>query len=377
MESLNSCLLVATLVYVGLVLYMRFGWYRTGLSIVRTKETSLKKVSVLIAARNEEDNIGRTLDCLVAQSYPKEFLEVIVIDDHSTDLTAEIVRSYQNQGVRLLQLDEGDKLNSYKKLAIAKAIDMSSGDIIMTTDADCRMGANWVKTVVDYMEHGGFEMVSSPVAYHEEKSLFERLQTLEFLYLIGLGASGIGNGVPTTCNGANLAYRKETFYRVGGFKGIDDLASGDDELLLHKVSEEAAHHIGFCRSEEAIVYTEAKPTLASFISQRKRWASKSTKYKDKRIVALGVVIWLFNLALLWGTVHFFYMLPVFDWVFALCVGLKVAVEFIFLLPITQFVRRTELLRYLPFLSFAHALYLVYIGVAGNMGKYDWKGRTVK
>lgn len=377
MESLNSCLLVATLVYVGLVLYMRFGWYRTGLKIARTRETNWSKVSVLIAARNEEDNIGRTLDCLVAQSYPKDLLEVIVIDDHSTDRTAEIVRNYQHQGVRLLQLDEGDKLNSYKKLAIAKAIDMSSGDIIMTTDADCRMGADWVKTVVDYMDRGNFEMVSSPVAYHEEKSLFERLQTLEFLYLIGLGASGIGNGVPTTCNGANLAYRKETFYRVGGFKGIDDLASGDDELLLHKVSEEAAHHIGFCRSEEAIVYTEAKPTLASFISQRKRWASKSTKYKDKRIVALGVVIWLFNMALLWGTVHFFYMLPVFDWVFALSVGLKVAVEFIFLLPITQFVRRPELLRYLPFLSFAHALYLVYIGVAGNIGKYDWKGRTVK
>ncbi|MFD2742808.1 MULTISPECIES: glycosyltransferase family 2 protein [Sphingobacterium] len=376
MGSLNGCLLIATLVYVALVLYMRFGWYRTGLSIARTNGGNMQKVSVLIAARNEEDNIGRTLDCLVAQSYPKHLLEVIVIDDHSTDRTAEIVNLYQDRGVRLLQLDEGDKLNSYKKLAIAKAIDLSSGDIIMTTDADCRMGPNWVSTVVNYMERGSLEMVSSPVAYHEEKSLFERLQTLEFLYLIGLGASGIGNGIPTTCNGANLAYRKETFYRVGGFKGIDDLASGDDELLLHKVSEGAAQRIGFCRATEAIVYTEAKPTLASFISQRKRWASKSTKYKDKRIVLLGVVIWLFNLALIWGTIQFFYMLPAFDWLFALCVVLKVAVEFIFLLPITQFVRRTELLRYLPFLSFAHALYLVYIGVAGNIGKYDWKGRTV-
>ena len=377
MGSLDSYLLVMTLIYVALVLYMRFGWYRTGLSVSRTSGSNPGTVSVLIAARNEEDNIGRTLDCMIAQTYPKHLLEVIVIDDHSTDRTAEIVRSYHTQGVRLLQLDEGDKLNSYKKLAIAKAIDLSSGDIIMTTDADCRMGPNWVKTVVDYMERGGLEMVSSPVAYHEEKSLFERLQTLEFLYLIGLGASGIGNGVPTTCNGANLAYRKETFYRVGGFKGIDDLASGDDELLLHKVSEGAAHRIGFCKSSEAIVYTEAKPTLASFISQRKRWASKSTKYKDKRIVALGVVIWLFNLALLWGTVHFFYRLPVFDWVFAVCVVLKIAVEFVFLLPITQFVRRTELLRYVPILSFAHAIYLVYIGVAGNIGKYDWKGRTVK
>ncbi|MFD2597883.1 glycosyltransferase [Sphingobacterium corticis] len=378
MVSLNACLLIATLVYVGLVLYMRFGWFRTGLSSTRVAhQYSDSRVSVLIAARNEEENIGRTLDCLVTQNFPEDRLEIIVVDDHSTDRTAEIVRTYAPYGVRLLQMDEGDKLNSYKKLAISKAIDISTGDIIMTTDADCRMGPNWVQTVVKFMDEGGLEMVSSPVAYHEEKSRFERLQTLEFLYLIGLGASGIGNGVPTTCNGANLAYRKETFFRVGGFKGIDDLASGDDELLLHKVSEEAADRIGFCKSKEAIVYTDAKPTLASFISQRKRWASKSTKYKDKRIVVLGVVIWLFNLALIWGTLRFLLELPTFNWTFAFCVMLKISVEWVFLQPITDFVGRKELMRYLPFLSFAHTVYLVYIGVAGNMGKYDWKGRTVK
>src|SRR5690606_3333641 len=159
----------------------------------------------------------------------------------------------------LFRSNESDKLNSYKKKAIAKAIESCRGELIVTTDADCRMGTQWLKTIVGYFEQQDLYMLSSPVVYSEEKSFFERLQTLEFLYLIGLGAAGIGNGKPTTCNGANLAYRKDVFLELGGFNGIDNLASGDDELLLHKVAEKYADRIGFCKSREAIVYTDAKP----------------------------------------------------------------------------------------------------------------------
>ena len=108
------------------------------------------------------------------------------------------------------------------------------------------------------------------------------MQTLEFSYLIGIGAAFIGNGRASTCNGANLAYRKDVFYQVGGFTGIDDLASGDDELLLQKVAERFAGRIGFLKHFDAVVYTHAKPTLADFLQQRRRWASKSVKYKDKK-----------------------------------------------------------------------------------------------
>src|SRR5690606_5203635 len=124
------------------------------------------------------------------------------------------------------------------------------------------------------------------------------LQTLEFLYLIGLGAASIGNREASTCNGANLAYRKDIFMELNGFQGIEELASGDDELFLHKVAAKYPEKIGFCKSREAVVYTEAKDSLSSFISQRKRWASKSTHYKKKAIVYLGVGVWLFNVFLL-------------------------------------------------------------------------------
>lgn len=373
-QILNICLIISACVYVLIVLYLRKGWSK--LPYFTSQSQPSKKVSILVAARNEEENIGRTIECILQQDYPQDLLELIVVDDHSTDRTAEIVRSYAGQGVKLLQLRVGDKLNSYKKYAITKAIDAASGEIIVTTDADCRMGPKWVKTVMQYFEEHDSYLVSSPVIYSEEKSFFEELQTLEFLYLIGLGAAGIGNSNPTTCNGANLAYRRDVFFEMGGFKGIDNLASGDDELFLHKVAEKYAHKIGFCKSRDAVVFTDAKPDLASFISQRKRWASKSTKYKDKKVVALGVAIWLFNLALIGSLVTFFVLLSQLNWLLLTSFVLKIVVELCFMIPVLRFAQRTELLKYLPFLSVIHTFYLVYIGVAGNTGKYNWKGRKV-
>ncbi|SEG46367.1 Glycosyltransferase, catalytic subunit of cellulose synthase and poly-beta-1,6-N-acetylglucosamine synthase [Sphingobacterium lactis] len=374
--NLSLFLLVMTIIYVVLVLYMRNGWMRLPY-FQPNPSYPLAKVTVIIAARNEEANIGRTLDCIVGQEFPRELLEVIVVDDHSTDETGNVVKGYADRGVHLITLNEGNKLNSYKKFAINKAIHASTGEIIVTTDADCRMGPRWLMNVVQYMQSQQKVMVSSPVCYDEEKSYFERLQTLEFLYLIGLGAAGIGNGNPTTCNGANLAYRKDLFFEMGGFNGIDQLASGDDELLLHKVAEKYADKIGFCKSKDAVVYTDAKENLKAFLNQRKRWASKSTKYKDKKVVVLGVCIWLFNLSLLVSVVLLLLGFTEARTLVIESLLMKMLVELAFLYPIVSFVDRKSLLWNLPLLTVIHSLYLVYIGIVGNIGKYDWKGRTVK
>lgn len=374
-QLVSILLAVLATVYVALVAYMRIGWRRLPLWHAPAGFEPRTRVSVLIAARNEAANIGTLLDALLAQAYPSELLEIIVIDDHSTDGTAAVVERYAPR-VRLLVLNESEPLNSYKKKAIAEGIAMATGELVVTTDADCRMGPHWLVTVVAYYERHQLCMVSSPVLYSDEKNAFEETQTLEFLYLIGLGAAGIGNGHPSTCNGANLAYRRDVFYEMGGFAGIDDLASGDDELLLHKVAEKYADRIGFCKSTEAVVYTDAKPTLRELLSQRRRWASKSTKYKDKSVVALGVSIWLFNaLLLIAGVLAVF--LPEYAGVFVGALAAKFAVELVFLYPLTAFAGRRRLLAYLPVLTIVHVLYMVYIGIAGNWGKYDWKGRQVK
>jgi cellulose synthase/poly-beta-1,6-N-acetylglucosamine synthase-like glycosyltransferase len=363
-------------IYGIIVCGFTIGWKKIPYFSPKIKEPSTS-VSILIAARNEELLIGKTIEDVLAQNFNKELVELIVIDDHSTDSTAAIVSSYASQGVKLIQLNESELLNSYKKKAIQTAIAQSTGTLIITTDADCRMGPNWLKTIVNYYETYQFKMISSPVAYFEEKSLFEKIQTLEFSYLIGLGASIIGNNNPSTCNGANLAYERKAFDEVGGFTGIDDLASGDDELLLHKIAAMYNGKIGFLKNEDAIVFTHAKPNLSEFIQQRKRWASKTTKHKNKSFILLGTSIWLFNLSIIVNALLllFFNSLSTHFILFQLTT--KLIVEFIYLNSILGLFKRKELLVLLPFMNILHIFYFVYIGIAGNSGKYNWKGRMVK
>ena len=367
--------LLLTLLYGFLLLFLRSGWLKLpNFEITEIKPNT--QVSILIAARNEADKINHTIDDILAQNYPKELFELIIVDDHSTDSTAEIINRYASQGVKLIILNESEPLNSYKKKAISEAIKLSVGELIITTDADCRMGTNWLSTIVNYYEQNNFNLISSPVIFFEEKSLFERLQTLEFLFLIGLGAAGIGNKMPSTCNGANLAYKKSVFLSLDGFKGIDDLASGDDELFLHKVAHAYPGSIGFCKCADAVVYTHAKPTLKEFIQQRKRWASKSVKYKDKKIMFLAIAIWLFNVSLLVNLIGGLFIPVLLKLVF-IQFTIKFIAEVFYLEPLTSFAKRNNLLYYLSFLTFFHVAYLIYIGLAGNSGKYKWKDRMVK
>jgi cellulose synthase/poly-beta-1,6-N-acetylglucosamine synthase-like glycosyltransferase len=194
--------------------------------------------------------------------------------------------------------------------------------------------------------------------------------------LIGLGASTIGNKQPSTCNGANLAYEKKTFYEVGGFQGIDDLASGDDELLLHKIAAKYPDQIGFLKNRAAIVYTHAKENLQSFLQQRKRWASKSTRYKNKAIIVLGVFVWVFNVSILANFIAGLFI-PGLLLVTSCQLVIKLVLESLFLWDVTGFAKRRSLLLLTPVLTVLHIFYMVYIGIAGNSGKYNWKGRMVR
>ena len=375
MEILNAANFISlflTLLYIVVVISFITGWKKLR-NYTPVKIKGHTPVSIIVAARDEEEQIAKTIEDLLAQTYAPELTEIIFIDDHSTDRTAEIISRYPR--VKLISLQE-KTLNSYKKKAIETAIGGASGKLIITTDADCRMGPLWLQTIVQYYEENDYKMISSPVAYAGERNFFERAQALEFLYLIGLGASTIGNNKPSTCNGANLAYERDAFYEVGGFKGIDDLASGDDELLLHKMAARYNQKIGFLKNRNAIVYTQAKPTLGEFIQQRKRWASKSTRYKNKSIIVLGVLVWLFNLSIVLNTLAGFFN-PLFFSVALLQLIFKISLEFIFLWAVTRFARRRELMVLSPILSVMHIVYILFIGIAGNSGKYKWKGRMVK
>jgi len=372
---LSLFFLLLSVLYTAVIVFLIVGWHRVKRPQVKTSGFTTK-VTILVAARNEEEKIHLTIEDLLAQDYPKELTEIIIADDHSTDRTSAIIQSYAAGGVKLLQLNEDKPLNSYKKKAIGLAIDMSTGDLMVATDADCRMGSKWLSTIVGYFEMHQPYVISSPVTYFEEKSLFERMQTLEFYTLVATGAAFIGNNHASTCNGANLAYRKDIFYEVGGFKGIDDLASGDDELLLQKVEARFPGKIGFLKRFEVIVYTHAKANLKEFLQQRRRWASKSVKYKDKKVVAVVVGLWLFNVSVGINLLLGFWNKVFFE-IFGGQLLLLALLELILLLPVTMFFKRRSLLILIPISIPLYVAYFIFIGLIGNKGKYLWKGRMVR
>jgi len=331
------------------------------------------RISVVIPARNEEENIGHLLKALEAQTYPRQLFEVIVVDDHSADRTAEIVKSFQNACLISLT-DEGK--NSYKKLAVAKGIAAATGEWILCTDADCIPHAEWIETLVSFRNKTNAGFVVAPVVFNEDSRLVEKFQALDFMVLQGITGASVYKKVHAMCNGANLFYEKKLFHEVGGFSGIDHIASGDDMLLMYKIAGKYPESIHYLKSSKAIVSTRPMPGWRSFFNQRIRWASKARYYGDKKITAVLVLVYLFNLSfpalLTAGCVSpFFWYVFIFLWI-----G-KTVVEWPFMLSLAKFFNKRQLLKLFFVFQPMHIFYTIVSGFLGQFGQYEWKGRRVK
>ena len=355
----------------------------------KTVNNKLKtRISVIIPARNEAENIAACLDSICDQSYPPSLFEVLVVDDHSTDNTASIVRPYQNKNVNLISLKDfvGDELNSYKKKAIEIAIARSTGELIVTTDADCLVKKNWLQTIAAFYEAYDPAFIAAPVAINCSNRFIEIFQALDFMTLQGITGASVYKNIHSMCNGANLAYTKKAFEEVGGFTGIDNIASGDDMLLMHKIYKQWPGKVMYLKSKEVIVHTAPVHSVKAFFNQRIRWASKADKYDDKRIFIVLLIVYLVNALLLFLpimalVVHVQY--SIFNirysiievWITLLL--LKTFAELVFLYPVARFFNKRSLLWLFPLMQPFHILYTVIAGWLGKFGTYKWKGRQVK
>ncbi len=353
--------------------------------------------SIIIPVRNEAKNILFLLQDLEKQTFPKEFFEVIIADDDSTDDTLKIVKEFQkNSSINLIinQLPPKKNNTSPKKRAIDSSIKIAKFDFICTTDGDCRVGTKWLESIANFQEKTGSYLVSGAITFgfdYAHPPLYKKqtfahslihsfthsIQTIEFASLIGTGACAMFVGRPNMCNGANLTYLKSIFYEVDGFAGNEGLASGDDEFLMHKIAARYPEKVQFIKNQDAIVETQAHNSWDSFYNQRKRWASKWKHYNNWQISALAVFVFLANFVLL---------LAVGSWLldffstqnFLLILLLKFSAEFIFLSLIISFLQKKQLIWLIPFVQIIYPLYVVFFGiVAQKQGEYIWKGRKLR
>ncbi len=374
----SIALVCLSLIYSAFMIWCLAGWRK-----IKTASSSSGNfktfVSIVVPARNEEKNISNCLHDLLNQSYPEELVELIVVDDHSYDRTAELVvnimNEFPNRKINLFCNDE--KTGAlYKKQAISAAIRQAVGELIVTTDADCRMPENWLASMVNCYEQERPDLIAGPVCFQEEKSFFEKIQSLEFMGLIGIGAGAISNHAPMMCNGANLAYTKKIFQEVNGFSGQPEMVSGDDTQLLIKISKLYLGRICFLKSRDAVVTTSAMSSLRDFSHQRKRWASKITFGMSGFTLLIATAAYFLHAALLiLFFVSFFdhSVIPTFLFIFLL----KCIAEYLLLDGISSFFRKKNLLwLFLPTQIF-YMGYITYIGAASLVGSYTWKERKVK
>ena len=310
---------------------------------------------------------------LQKQSYSKEFFEVIVVDDHSDDATAAIVRQFPF--VKLVQLKD-DNINSYKKKAIENGIAAATGELIVTTDADCLPTSEWLKTIAVCKEENQARLIVAPVVFENNNSLLEIFQALDFLTLQGITGASVYKNIHSMCNGANLAYERKAFYEVNGFADVDHIASGDDMLLMYKIWKKYPQRIHYLKSKDAIVTTQPMKTWKEFFNQRIRWASKAKQYDVKRIFAVLLLVYLFNLSFLGLLVAGIWNLEFGIWFLALWLG-KTLIEFPFVYSVATFFNKQKLMKYFFFFQPIHIFYTILSGLFGQFGKYEWKGRKVR
>ena len=334
------------------------------------------KVSVIVPARNEEDRIEYCLKSLFSQSYPKACIEIIIVNDFSTDNTVSLVEKYPGQCILLHLADYlTDPINAYKKKAIEIGIAHSTGELILCTDADCSMGTEWVSLMVDAHIQKDLVFIAAPVKIIPDGSAISVFQALDFIALQGITGAAVHNNVYPMCNGANLAYTRNAFLQVGGFTEIDHIASGDDMLLMKKIQSKFPRQTGFIKDKRAIVSTAPAKNVRSFFNQRIRWASKISHYRHPATFLTLALVYLLNAALL---LLFFFCIfyGYWQWLLLLLVC-KTLSEYFFVSEVASFFGQQNLMKYFVICQPFHIVYTVVAGSFGSFGNYEWKKRKVK
>lgn len=239
-------------------------------------QRELPSVTVVVPMRNEAKHISKCLESLIRQEYPEDKYEILVVDDHSDDGSGTVISEYP---VRLILQNEG---RGGKKEAVITGVHEAKGEIVLMTDADCIAGPEWVVSMVGDLLSEDARMVIGPVTFvqHSNISFIQRYQVLEQNALNVITAAGLKTGLISSASGANMGFYKETFYSLNPYEDNNEIASGDDVFFAQKMKKHQMKVV-YCKSKDAVVFSEAVRTFPELIRQRVRWGSKSKFYSHR------------------------------------------------------------------------------------------------
>ncbi|MBN2777986.1 MAG: glycosyltransferase [Bacteroidales bacterium] len=331
--------------------------------------TQTKFVSVIIACRNEEKNLPKLLESLKNQDYQGGH-EIIIVNDHSSDKSTEIINDLYFDGLYLFELPRN---LSGKKDALRFGAKNAKGDILLFTDADCIVPKNWITIMSTQLTAQNSDMLCGPVEFKKTKSFLNGLFRLEFMSLTGSGAAGFFINKPFMCNGANFSIRKDIYLKNMDLIR-DDFSSGDDVFLLHQISKTGKAK--FLLQSDAIVKTNSPQSLKDFFSQRIRWASKTTGYRDSFSIFISVTTFAMSFILI--TLLAIAIVSSNFWtLFFIGLGSKTIADICFLIPVTKFYRDQKLLLITPVLQIFYPIYIILTATISLFYKPYWKGRKIK
>ncbi len=360
--------------YAILMLAFLAGWIRSTRRDAGTGKTSTGSASIVIPVRNEEGQIGSLLGDLINQDHPGGAFEIIVVNDHSTDNTVQVVNALVSgtADIRLAELGEGEY---GKKAAIRKGVSLAKHEIVVSTDGDCRAPPGWLgKLVVPFGERD-VRMVAGPVLLYPDNGLFRAMQSLEFLSLVGVSAAAGGLGSPIMCNAANLAYRKKDFSRFLE-AGVTPTESGDDIFLMLWLKNRHPGSIRYIIDPGSAIHTTPSPGLSAFLMQRFRWVSKSRFYRDWLLNTTALLVYLTSISMLLLAILCF-MAPRLLVLLLVLLLAKSLVDALFLNRVLKYYGKRKWLLLIMPLELVYFMYVSVVGMAGQFFPHTWKGRNIQ
>jgi len=344
-----------------------------GLSRKKSLSEAMPKVSVLVAVRDEAQNIARCLNSLVGTDYPRDKLEIVVIDDQSSDQTVPIVSDYLEKYpyIKLLSINgEIDGLKG-KMNALHQGIEFASGDLLLITDADCEVPVQWISGYVQQFTDnvgiaGGLTLLSQR---KESESWFQKIQALDWVFLQTIASGTAEIGLPVTILGNNMAFSRQVYQQVGGFPGIG-FSITEDMALMRAIVKQTNRKVRYHLRPETVIYSQAAPDWLSFYHQRKRWilGGKHTSLWGYFLIGLGVVTHLFLI------ISLFLGIPWPIWSVAFSIPFLANLSL--LGRILRRIERLDLLKYFLHFEIFYFLYLIVFSLLTPfIRKVEWKGRV--